>query len=195
MRYCTHFGFNDFILCLGYKKEKIIEYFKDNQEFKIEFADTGLESSKGERLVQSRDYVNSDSDFVLINGDTLTNLNLSDFIEFHRQKQKIITLATAKLVSPFGILDLDNSEITGFIEKPVLNHWVNVGYYVVSRGIFDHVDHGEDLEADVFRKLGKKRKMCAFKHDGFWKDMETFKDCLDLNEMWEKNQAPWKIWE
>jgi len=195
MKYYAHYGFNDFILCLGYKKDKIINCFKRNDEFNIRFVDTGLESSKGERLFKVKKLLAPEDNFWVAYADDLSDVNLGHLLDFHRQSGKIITLLTVKLVSQFGILDLDGSLVTKFVAKPTLNHWINSGFYVVNRKIFEYLKPDEDLEVEVFKRLVDNKEMCAFKHNGFWQSMNTFKDWLVLDESWWANKAPWKVWE
>lgn len=194
MKFYAHQGFNDFILCLGYKGEKIQEYFKDKPEFKIKFVDTGLKSTKAERIKQIERYITND-DFFVAYGDDLSNLDLKKLLEHHQNKSKIVTLTTIRPDSQFGILHLDEEGIVkGFKEKPRLDNWVNGGFFIFNKKIFQYFKEGEDLEKEVFERLAKENQICAFKHEGFWKCMNTFKDTLELNKFWENNKAEWKIW-
>jgi len=196
MKYYVYYGFNDFILCLGYKKEKIIEYFKGNKEFNIKFVDTGLKSSKGERLRQVKNYIISQGEnFWVAYGDDLADINLLDLLKFHKQNKKIVTLTTVQAISQFGVLDFDGPIVTKFTEKPVLDYWINGGFYIMNKKIFDYLKSGWDLEKEAFEKLVEEREICAFKHKGFWKCVNTFKDTLELNELWNDNKAVWKVWE
>lgn len=187
------FGFRDFIFCLGYKGDKIKEYFNanKNKDVKIEFKDTGLETSKAERIIKVKSLINSE-DFFVTYGDDLSDVNLTNLYEYHKSSKKIVTLTAIRLVSPFGILEIDNDEVVGFREKPKLEHYMNGGFYVFSKKIFDHLKKSEDLESGALSKLAKARQVAAFKHDGFWKSMNTLKDVVELNELFNKREWPWK---
>lgn len=194
MKFYAHQGFNDFILCLGYKGEQIREYFKDMSEFKITFVDTGLKSNKAERIKKVEKYI-TDNEFFVAYGDDLSDINLKNLLECHKDKNTLVTLTAIKPYSQFGILQLaENNTVTGFKEKPRLDHWINGGFFVFNKKIFQYLKEGKDLEKEVFEQLAKENQISAFKHEGFWKCMNTFKDTLELNELWENNQAKWKIW-
>jgi glucose-1-phosphate cytidylyltransferase len=197
MKIYAHYGHDDFILCLGYKGDKIKEYFEANgHEFRnVVFADTGLDSSKAERLKKIEKLVDGD-DFFLAYGDDVSNVDINQILKFHLKKKKTATITSVNLASQYGILKLNGKcEITDFVEKPVLDCWINGGFFVLNRRIFDHIRKGMELEDDVFRKLSKEKDIVAFKHRGFWKSMNTLKDVKELNDMWESGRAPWKVWK
>lgn len=195
MKIYSHYGYNDFILCLGYKGEKIIEYFKKNPEkgWKIEFADTGLETNTGGRIKKIEKYVDSD-DFFCTYADGLSDLNLKSLYEFHKKKNKVATITAVNPLSQFGILDLNSEdEIIEFEEKPKLDHWINGGFFVFKREIFDYLTEEDFLEKRPFELLAKERKITAYKFKGFWKCMDTYKDNQVMNDLWESKKAPWKV--
>lgn len=195
MKIYSHYGFNEFVLCLGYKGEKIKEYFKENKEgWKIEFADTGEESSKSERLKKIKDYINEDL-FLVAYGDDVCDVNLKEVVKTHKSHGKITTLTAIPLYSQFGIVETNRkNEVVNFKEKPRLdNYWFNGGFFVFDRKIFDYLDIGE-LENEVFERLVQENQIIAYKHDGFWKCMNTFKDTQELNKLWNEHNAPWKVW-
>jgi glucose-1-phosphate cytidylyltransferase len=184
-------GHKDFILCLGYKGEKIEEYFKDDKDWNIEFVHTGENSNKAERLTQVKDKVKEDS-FLLTYGDDLSDIDINKVIEFHKEKNKVVTLTAVQLLSPFGIIDLNkNDEVVRFKEKPLLPNLMNGGFYVMKKEIFDHIKQGQDLEKETFEELAKQNQIVAFKHSGFWKSMNTLKDVRELNELYDKGNPPW----
>ena len=184
-------GHKDFILCLGYKGEKIREYFKDNKDWNIKFVDTGENSNKAERLMKVKDKIEDDN-FLLSYGDDLSDVDINKVIELHKEKNKIVTLTAVPLVSQFGIMEVnENHEVTQFKEKPKLSHLVNGGFYVMKKEIFDHIKPGFDLEKETFEGLAKDGQIVAFKHDGFWKSMNTLKDVIELNELYDQGDAPW----
>ena len=195
MKYFSHFGHNDFILCLGYKGDKIKEYFQNNNEnnFNIKFLDTGINNNKSERLIQVKEYVD-DEEFFVSYGDDLCNVNLDNLLQHFKSNSKIAILTAVKLKSPFGIISINSDGvIEDFKEKPELEHWMNGGFFIFNRKIFNYLDKG-DLEREVFESLAKEKQIIAFKHNGFWGSMNTLKDSLDLNRSWKENSAEWKIW-
>jgi len=197
MKIYAHYGHNEFILCLGYKGKKIKEYFQSNgQEFgNIIFADTDLKSSKAERLKKVESLIDGEN-FFLAYGDDVSNVNIKNVLNFHLKNKKIATMTTVNLVSQYGILKLnEKNEITDFEEKPMLDYWINGGFFVLNKEIFSRIKKGMELEDDVFRELAKIRQICAFRHRGFWKSMNTLKDVKELNDIWEGGRAPWKVWK
>lgn len=192
--YAMH-GYNEFVLCLGYKGAEIKKYFEKNNPdgWRIEFVDTGENSSKSERIQKIRKFVFGEN-FFLAYGDDLSNVDISKLKEFHEKNKKIATITAVKIESPFGVLETNaKSEITNFREKPMLDYWMNGGFMVLSSKIFDYLKFGE-LEKEVFGKLVLERQIQAFKHTGEWKTMNTLKDNQELNELWEQKKAFWKIW-
>ncbi|MFH0979297.1 MAG: sugar phosphate nucleotidyltransferase [Candidatus Woesearchaeota archaeon] len=194
MKYYSCFGHKDFILCLGYKGEMIRDAFKDNKEWNITFLDTGLESNKGQRLKLARTYIKG-SDFLVAYGDDLANVDIKKTLELHKSLNKTVTLTAVQMESQFGILEINQtSEILNFKEKPMLDYWINGGFFVMKKTIFEEIQDGWDLEKETFNQLVKKREIIAYKHKGFWKCMNTFKDAEELNQLWNEGKTPWKIW-
>jgi len=196
MKIYSHYGHNDFILCLGYRGDKIKAYFRKNGRGlgNITFADTGLKSSKAERLRRVERFIDGEN-FFLAYGDDLSDVNINKILDFHLKNKKITTMTSINPVSQYGILKLnEKSEIVDFKEKPVLRHWINGGFFVVNKKIFSYMKKGMELEDDVFRELARKRQICAFKHRGFWKSMNTLKEVKELNDMWDRGNTPWKVW-
>ncbi|MBI2651618.1 NTP transferase domain-containing protein [Candidatus Woesearchaeota archaeon] len=192
MEMYAHFGYTNFILCLGYKGQKIEEYFKNKNEKKwgIEFSYTGENANKAERLMKVKQKVNDI--FLLSYGDDLSDVNINEVIKFHNAQKKIVTLTAVPLISPFGIIELNlQNEVVSFKEKPKLSYLMNGGFYVVNKKIFDFIKEGDELEKEVFETLAKKKQIAAFKHNGFWKSMNTLKDVVELNEMHSKGITPW----
>ncbi|MBU0628032.1 MAG: NTP transferase domain-containing protein [Nanoarchaeota archaeon] len=197
MKIYSHYGFNDFILCLGYKGNLIEEYFRNNsnkeQRWNIEFVDTEENSNKGQRIKKIENYIKEDNFFVAY-GDDVSDVNIKKVLEQHMKNNKIVTLTAVNPESQFGIMDINhNNEIIEFKEKPKLDHWINGGFFVFNKRIFDYLKDNCDLETDAFKALVKEKQITAFKHDGFWKCMNTFKDTMELNELWDNDKAPWKV--
>lgn len=195
MKIYSSSGFNEFVLCLGYKGEKIREYFENNnhENWKIEFVETGLEASKSQRLAKVKGMVGKS--FFLAYGDDLADIDVKKLLKFHQDSQKIATVSAVRLESPFGIMDISEiGLVESFQEKPILEHWINGGFMVFSDKIFDYLDFGE-LEQEVFKKLVKEKQLNAFRHFGKWKSMNTVKDNMELNELWKNKKAFWKAWK
>jgi len=187
----SKYGYNDFVLCLGYKGDKIRKYFENKQSFNIEFVDTGIDSNKADRIVKIKNYVKED-DFFVTYGDDLSDVDINALLKFHYKNKKIVTLTAIDLMSPFGILKVNKKwEITEFKEKPKLKYFMNGGFYVFNKKIFDYIKQGYDLEKETFEDLSKEKMICAFYHKGFWKSMNTLKDVMELNEMFAKGRMPW----
>ncbi len=201
MRIYSAQGYNEFVLLLGYKGEMIKDYFskKENSDivWKIDLVDTGLEANKAERLAMAKELLMRDKDenFFLAYGDDVSDVDIKKVLEMHIKNKKIVTLTAVNLMSPYGILEVnEKNEITEFVEKPLLDHWINGGFFVINKKIFNYLKSGWELENQVFNELVKEKKIAAFKHKGFWKSMNTLKDNMDLNELWKKNEAGWKVW-
>ena len=188
-------GFNEFVLCLGYNGEKIKAYFGENnsEKWNIEFVDTGLESSKSERIRKIKNFVDG-KNFFLAYGDDLCNIDLKKLLGLHEKSKRVATITAVRVESPFGLVESnEKGEVVRFKEKPKLNHWMNGGYMVFNKKIFGYLGEGE-LEKEVFEKLVKEKQLMAFRHEGEWKTMNTLKDNIELNELWENNKAFWKVW-
>ena len=195
MKTYSYFGFNNFILCLGYRANKIKEYFEGNKEWNITFADTGLNANTGDRIKRIEQHIN-DELFLVTYADGLADINLNHLLEYHKQQNKIATITVVRPRSPFGMLELDgNNLVTSFREKPVLDYWINGGFFVFRRDVFRYIEEGDTLEKEVFDRLVKDKQLGAYKHNGFWKCMDTYKDNLELNEMWRLDKAQWAIWK
>lgn len=196
MELYSHYGHKEFVLCLGYKGDKIKEYFgkmenPDYADFRIRFVDTGMDSNKAERIVKARREIKED-DFFLAYGDDLSDVDINKLLKFHKKNRKIVTLTAVDLVSPFGILNVNKKwEVTRFREKPKINCLMNGGFYVMKSKIFDYIKKGHDLERETFEDIARRNQICAFHHKGFWKSMNTLKDVIELNEMVAKGRMPW----
>ena len=185
------YGYNDFVLCLGYKGDKIKEFFENENLYNIEFVDTGIDSNKAERIMKIKNYVKG-NDFFVTYGDDLSDVDINKLLKFHYKNKKVATLTAIDLVSPFGILEINKkAEVTRFKEKPKLDCLMNGGYYVFSKKIFDYIKKGCDLEKETFGDLVKKKMIAAFCHKGFWKSMNTLKDVIEFNEMFANGKIPW----
>lgn len=214
-------GFNEFVICLGYKSYMIKEYFshyflhtsdvtidlrKQNEikvhttvsePWKITLVDTGLETMTGGRIKRVRKYV-GDEPFLLTYGDGLADLDIRKEVKFHKAHGKLLTVVAVLPAIRFGLLELDKkNRVKGFHEKPRgENAWVNAGFFVAEPGIFNYLT-GDDtvLEKKPLEKLAREGEMVAFKHHGFWSPMDTLRDKICLEDLWQSGKAPWKIWK
>ena len=188
--YAKH-GHKDFILLTGFKAKMIEDYFSDPQNVEpgwtIKFMDTGVDASKGERLM-ALNGVLKDENFLLAYGDDLCNVNVNDVIWMHENNKKMVTLTAVRLASNFGIVDMsEDGTIKQFREKPILDYWISGGYIVANAKVIEMIKPGMD-ETDVFEELAAQGQIQALKHYGFWKTMNTVKDLQDLNDMWAKGE-------
>ena len=190
----TH-GFNDFILCLGYKGDVIQEYFSEyGKEFNIQFVETGLNETKSQRIAMVERYID-DENFFISYGDDLCDVDLKKVLDTHIKSGRIVTITAVRLTSPYGVIDMDDTgKVLSFQEKPVIDRWINGGFMVANKRIFDHLREGE-LEDHVFKKLVNLCEIGSYKHSGTWKSMTTLKDNTEFNELWSKGKAFWKIWD
>jgi len=187
-------GFNDFVILLGYKGQMIQDYFLSYPEpnWKIDFLGTGLEAKKAQRIKKAEHLIDGDCFFVAY-GDDLSDVDPKKIYEFHKKHNKIVTLTAMPLESNFGVIEINlENEVQSFKEKPrIEGYWINGGFFCFSNKIFDYLNDEEELEDMVFQKLATKGEIKAFKHNGFWKSMNTKKDIIEFNKLFSENNAPW----
>jgi len=196
MRYYEEFGFRKFVLCLGYMGNEIKNYFTDDnpRKWTITFADTGLETNTGGRIKKIEKHIGGDV-FMATYGDGLSEIDLDELVEFHRAKGRIATLTSVRPHSTFGLVHIDGEGlVTSFDEKPILDHWINGGFFVFDRKIFGYLDENDVLEKKPFVRLAQERQLAAFKFKGFWKCLDTYKDHQEFNDLWTKGNSPWARW-
>ena len=191
----SHYGVEDFVLCLGFLGNEIRNYLDETEsDWRLAFVDTGLDTNTGGRLKQVEDQLKSEDIFCVTYGDGLADLNIRDLVEFHKGHGKIATVTAVHPYSNFGLMDLKtDGSVIQFREKPLLKEWINGGFFVFDRRIFDYLDDDCTLEREPFEALSRDGEMMAYRHDGFWKCMDTFKDSLEFDELWN-NGASWKVW-
>lgn len=222
MKHYAHYGFNEFILALGYKAEYIKEFFlnqkafvsdftldtesfrtkyylpKSNgyENFKITFVDTGVDTLPGERLLLCKKYLSENDDtFMVTYGDGVSDINIKSLLAFHKKQKTIATISGVHPRSKYGLLITNKSNVvTKLKEKPVLSDWVNGGFMVFSKEIFEHLKYGEN-ELDALIRLTKEKQLSMYKHEGFWFGMDTYKEYEELNALWNNGNPPWKIWK
>jgi len=220
MKSCAAQGLRDFVLCLGYRGDQIVDYFlhqapyldRDLQvelggdgelprvtrlgekeaSWTVTLANTGLDSATGERVRRVRDYVAGEDVFITTYGDGLSDLDLNELVAFHRQHGKVGTVTVVRARSQFGHIGFDeDGTVSRIEEKPLLPGWINGGFFVFGQRIFDYLEPGDALESDCLPRLVADGELVARPHEGFWACMDTYKDGVMLSEMWEQGEAPW----
>lgn len=220
MKIYSYFGYNDFIICLGYKgymikeffynyylhqsditidmKKNRVEYINSKSEpWRVTLVDTGIESLTGTRIKKIENLID-DNSFMLTYGDGLSDVNIRELVNFHKKSKLLATLTAVKPLARFGALTLDNlGVVNSFKEKPDGDSWINGGFFVLEREIFKYIDKEKNVswEADTLELLAKDRQLAAYKHSGFWKPMDTLREKNELEELYQKGKAPWKIWD
>ncbi len=192
----SSYDINEFIICCGYKGEKIKEYFSNIHStlWNIELVDTGLNTMTGGRLKRIQNSI--DGTFCVTYGDGLSNVDINNLVAFHKEKKSIATLMAVHPPERFGVLDLNGDYVSEFHEKHSgESSWVNGGFFVFEPEIFDYLqDDSTILERMPLETLAKENKLTAFRHDGFWYAMDTMRERKYLEKLWESQKAPWKIW-
>jgi glucose-1-phosphate cytidylyltransferase len=219
MKYYSFFGHKDFILCLGYKGEEIKKFFlnydeclsgdfvlsngnkkqklfkSDIEDWKITFADTGLNSNLGERLRAVRKYLKGEEMFLANYADGLTNMYLPDMIKFFVKSRKIGCLITVKPSVVFHYVSASKDDyVKKICQLNKTSVRINGGFFIFKKQIFDYIKPGEDLVNEPFQRLIKKRELIAYKYDGFWASLDTYKDKQRLDELASKSASFWEIW-
>jgi glucose-1-phosphate cytidylyltransferase len=196
MKIYSAYKIDDFVICLGYKGEKIKEYFEqfDSKLWNIQLIDTGLDTMTGGRLKRIQDKI--DNTFCVTYGDGLSDVNLNNLVTFHKEKKSLATLTAIHPPERFGVLNLSGDYVTEFHEKHTgESSWINGGFFVFEPEIFDYLQNDSTvLERAPLETLAKEQKLSAFKHNGFWHPMDTLRDKKHLEDLWTSEKAPWKIW-
>lgn len=218
MNYYSNYGFNDFIVCAGYKsnliKEFFLNYYPLNSDFeidlkthsikylkssitkwKVSIIDTGLHTMTGGRLKKISNFI--DGPFMMTYGDGLANVNLDELYNFHKNHRKLATVTAVRPPARFGAIKINKmNDKVDFIEKPVGdNGWINGGFFVLNPDIFDLIEGDESIwEVDCMHKLAKNNQISAFLHEDFFHPMDSLRDHKYLSNLWNQNIAPWKVW-
>lgn len=218
MKMYSHYGFNEFVVLLGYKgyvvKEFFANYFMHNSDvtvdlaenkitihdnksepWKITLLDTGYESMTGGRILRARKYVGEEP-FMVTYGDGVSDVNIKALEEYHRSHSGCITMTSVQPDGRFGSLKMDGDRISQFLEKPKGDGgWINGGFFVCDPKVFDYLDGDSTIfEREPLERMAEDKELFAFKHTGFWKPMDTLRDKNQLEEMWTNNTAKWKTW-
>ena len=197
MKIYSHYDIQDFVICCGYKANMIKEFFKNlKEDWNVECVDTGLNSMTGGRLKKVKKFVDTET-FCFTYGDTLNNVNIDKLLEFHKKQSKVATVTACQPKEKFGILDLEDNLVVNFSEKPPMNNiWVNGGYFVLEPSVFDYIENDQTTwEKEPMNNLVKNKQLVSYRHEGFYKPMDTISDKKFLNKLWDSGEAKWKIWQ
>ena len=197
MKIYSFYGINDFIICLGYKGHMLkheLNKYKNKENWKIKFINTGLHTMTGGRVKRIKKYLNNEKNFCLSYGDGLSNVNIKKLIQFHLKNKKMATLTAVKYKNPKGVLSINkNLSIKNIKEKPM--EYINGGFFVLSNKIFEYLKNDKTIfEKDCLPIIAKKSQLLAFKHNGFWACMDTLREKKELNILWKQKICEWKIW-
>jgi glucose-1-phosphate cytidylyltransferase len=220
MKQYSHFGFNDFVILLGYKGFVIKEFFANyflhssnvtidiksgsidlidnsSEPWKVTLIDTGHNSMTGGRIKRVQSIIGNEP-FMLTYGDGVSNVNIKDLVKFHKSHGKAITVTAAQPEGRFGSLYIENDHcISSFSEKPKGDGgWINAGFFVCEPKVFDYITQGDSsiFEQEPLKNMAADGELFAYQHTGFWKPMDTLRDKISLQKLWDDNSAPWKIW-
>lgn len=219
MRHYAHFGFKDFVVALGYKGEVIKKYMVDysslnsnltvklntgrvdihggyRPDWTVDLVDTGMATLTGGRIKRLQPYL-GDETFMLTWGDGVSDVNLTDLLEFHKKHGKLATLTAVRPPARFGHLVFNGDQVAQFSEKPqTMEGWINGAFFVLEPEVFDYID-GDDTqwEKEPMERLAADGQLMAYRHTSFWQCMDTLRDKKLLEELWHSGKAPWKIWE
>ncbi len=220
MKQYSHYGFNDFVICCGYKQHVIKEFFADYymhtsditfdfsqngqmtvhtnaaEPWKVTLVDTGLNTMTGGRVKRVRDYL-GDETFMLTYGDGVSDVNIAQLVDHHKKSGKLATMTAYQPNNRFGVLDIDeNGNITDFREKTKSDgDWINAGFMVLEPKIIDYIDDDSTVfERAPLEKVAREGQLQAYKHNGFWQCMDTLRDKQQLESLWNSGKAPWKVW-
>lgn len=222
MKIYAHFGYNDFIVALGYKADYIKDYFLNQKAFSsdftletnthkakyyltgrneidnftITFVDTGLETQVGERILRCQKYIpKNDQYFMVTYGDGVSDIDINKLTAFHKKQDTIGTITGIHPRSKFGMVLIDKSNrVKQFSEKPVMNDWVNGGFMIFDKRFFNYLQPGE-IEHPALIRLVKEKQLSLYKHNGFWMSVDTYMELGQLNSIWNLGNPPWKVWK
>jgi glucose-1-phosphate cytidylyltransferase len=222
MKLYAHYGLREFVLCLGYRGTMIKDYFLNyeamnndftislgakqhityhgthqEQDFQVTLADTGLDSMTGARVKRVERYLDDDT-FLVTYGDGVSDVNIADLLRFHHAHGRLATMTTVRPVSRYGVVDLDAAgRVRSFAEKPQVEGSVNVGFFVFNRAVLGYLstDPACILERTPLEQLARAGELMAYRHEGFFYAMDTYREYMALNELWNGGAAPWAVWE
>lgn len=222
MKIYSHYGFNDFVICCGYKGYVIKEYFANyflhntdvtfdlannkmeihnsvTEKWKVTLVDTGINTNTAGRIKRIQSYIGNES-FMLTYGDGVSDININDLIQFHQKSGKLATLSSIQLPGRFGNVEIDEQgTVSAFQEKPLGDGvWINGGFFVLQPEIFKYLDGNMDdvqWEKKPLIDIANDGQLSAYRHNGFWKCMDAIRDKIELESLWQSGNADWKIWK
>lgn len=220
MKIYSHYGINDFIVCLGYKGYMIKEFFANyflhsadvtidlaknsiethnanSEPWRVTLIDTGAATMTGGRLKRALPYLGDDEEFCLTYGDGVADINIADLLAFHRSRKTLVTLTATQAVGKFGALEIgSDAQVNSFSEKPRGDgRWVSGGFFVLSKKVAPYIQGDSTIwEREPLETLSREGQVSAYQHRGFWQPMDTLHDRNLLEELWAKDAAPWKKW-
>lgn len=219
MKHLSHFGVKDFVIALGYKGNLIREYFQhfnymdsdftistltnsttlhdteNLEEWKVTLSETGAITPTGGRVWKTKKYLSGEDAFICTYGDGLSDVNISKLIEFHKSHGKLATVTASQPISRFGRLAIgEDNAVISFEEKGRDLAHVNAGFFIFNCAIFDYLSSESILEREPLETLASEGELIAFRHQGFWQPMDTMREVEYLNQLWEEDSAPWKVW-
>jgi glucose-1-phosphate cytidylyltransferase len=220
MRYYAHFGHKDFVLCLGYRGDLIREFFlnyneclsndfvmtqggkkieplaSDIQDWRITFVDTGMHSNLGQRLLRARKYLQGEETFLANYSDGLSDLDVNAMVDDFRSKGFVASFASMRPSHSFHVVDAAADGAVNSIGPMATGSMlINGGFFVMSTKLFDYINEGEELVDQPFARLAKERKLGTYRHAGFWKTMDTFKDKIEFDRLEARGECPWMVWK
>ncbi len=220
MKQYSYYGFNEFVICCGYKQHVIKEFFADYylhrsdvtfdftnsnkmivhnnvaEPWKVTLVDTGLNTMTGGRIKRIKEYVDNET-FLLTYGDGVSDINISEVVQYHKSHGKMMTMSAYNVGQRFGVLEINKDGlITAMREKSIDDgNLINIGFMVVEPGIFDYIEGDSTVfEQKPIKTISEMGQLMAYKHDGFWQCMDTLRDKEKLESLWSENKAPWKVW-
>ena len=218
MQHYAHFGFRDFVVCLGYRGEYVKKYFSETlalaadltidfannkvevleterDDWRVTLVDTGQTTQTAGRLLRVRKYL-GDEPFMMTYGDGVSDVDLCALLEFHKRQGKAATVTAVHPPARFGKLNIEDGAVTRFDEKPQMSEgWINGGFFVLEPRVFDYLPGDVDWARKPLEDLAGDAQLGAYCHDGFWQCMDTMRDKVLLNALWDSGEAPWKLWE
>jgi glucose-1-phosphate cytidylyltransferase len=190
-------GFDRFLLATGYMGEAVEEFAAAErwpEGVRVECADTGLDTPTGGRVAALRDRLGSKA-FCVTYADGVADIDLGALLAFHQGHGKLATVTVVRPNLQWGVAELAGDSVSGFVEKPRSEHWINGGFFCFERGVFDYLDESCVLEREPLERLAADGQLRAFRHEGFWDCMDTYKDAVVLNDLWGSGEAAWRIWD
>jgi len=216
----AHYGFNDFLIALGYKGEHIKRYMADYaslstnltvdlgkgtveaheqngdvEDWRVALIDTGRHTETGGRMLKLAQYLEEDT-FMMTFGDGVSDVDIHDLVSFHRSHGKLATLTAVRPPARFGHVDLDGDQVADFSEKPQAGEgWINGGFFVLEPSVLDYIEGEEThFQQEPLERLAEEGQLMAYKHTAFWQCMDTLRDRILLQQLWDSDEAPWKVW-